>query len=438
MKKRILRLLLLLIMFLFSYGSKTYAKEYVVVIDPGHGGDNLGGFTDQYTEKYLTMETALAMKERLEMYEGVKVILTHDDTESPDISRKDRVEIASRNNADYFFSIHYNMSVDHDLYGTEAWTSAIGDCYSKGQAFGKLWTEEFASKYDLFNRGVKIRLSDKDGTDYYGIIKYATKAGIPAVILEHCHMDHYRDIEVLQQEDITVDFGITDADAVAEFLGLHSDILGIDFSGSNVVFPESPDSYLKPDADPPSVNDISVSYEDDEYAILDIYAKDDSYVQYYAVSTDGGETFSYLNPWNSDPESLETEDTDLIEITVPKTDKEQNIIVRVYDAYDHTLDSDPIKLGAICQADAGDDTAKSSDSGSGTKSDNVDGYSNANGTNGDSDLNDEDGYRNVDVHPDKDGILIFAMIVIIVTVIMLIAIVFIYINRSKGSDNDKT
>lgn len=60
----------------------------VIVIDPGHGGKNLGAQYEGLTEKEMTMITAKAMKEELEKYEGVVVYLTHEGDEN--MSIKDR------------------------------------------------------------------------------------------------------------------------------------------------------------------------------------------------------------------------------------------------------------------------------------------------------------------------------------------------------------
>ena len=68
----------LLFLFWMHVPLSVYADEdpTVIVIDPGHGGDNLGAEFDTYTEKNMTMTVALAMKEELEKYDNVIVYLT--------------------------------------------------------------------------------------------------------------------------------------------------------------------------------------------------------------------------------------------------------------------------------------------------------------------------------------------------------------------------
>ncbi len=81
----------------------------VVVIDPGHGGENNGDESTSQFEKYRTMITAQAMYEELSKYEGVQVYLTR--TEDVDMSLKERAQFANSVNADMVLSIHYNASL---------------------------------------------------------------------------------------------------------------------------------------------------------------------------------------------------------------------------------------------------------------------------------------------------------------------------------------
>ena len=89
----------------------------VIVIDPGHGGENEGTIAGAEKEKYMTMTTARAMYEELSLYDNVEVYLTH--TEDVDMTLEERAEFAKNVNADFLFSIHYNASEYHELFGSE-------------------------------------------------------------------------------------------------------------------------------------------------------------------------------------------------------------------------------------------------------------------------------------------------------------------------------
>ena len=139
-----------------------------IVIDPGHGGENLGGEYEDYTEKEMTMVVARAMKEELEQYEGVTVYLTRDGDQ--ELSLDERCEFAERVGADFLFCLHFNMSEHHTLFGAECWVSAFGENYSKGYGFASV-EMELLQELGLYSRGIKTRLNDR-GTDYYGIIRH--------------------------------------------------------------------------------------------------------------------------------------------------------------------------------------------------------------------------------------------------------------------------
>ena len=112
------RILLFTTVCLLCCPRMVHAQEpVIIVIDPGHGGKNLGAQYDGYVEKDMTMVTAMAMKEELERYENVVVYLTHEtDT---DLSIKARAQFAREKEADFLFCLHYNSSENHNFYGAE-------------------------------------------------------------------------------------------------------------------------------------------------------------------------------------------------------------------------------------------------------------------------------------------------------------------------------
>ena len=67
-------------------------NKLVIVIDPGHGGENLGTIDGETEEKTMTLVTALAMYEELLKYEDIQVFMTR--TTDVDLSLKERAEFA--------------------------------------------------------------------------------------------------------------------------------------------------------------------------------------------------------------------------------------------------------------------------------------------------------------------------------------------------------
>ncbi len=104
-------------------GAAVQAKSNrVVVIDPGHGGSNLGArsVVDGRLEKDLTLDLAKRLAPLLEAA-GWQVFLTR--VNDVEISLPDRVAFAERVHADLFLSLHFN-SLDggsHEQGGLETY-----------------------------------------------------------------------------------------------------------------------------------------------------------------------------------------------------------------------------------------------------------------------------------------------------------------------------
>lgn len=327
--------------FLYIGDIPVYAAQPVtVVLDPGHGGGNLGAEYNGYTEKDMTMIVASAMKEELEKYEGIKVYLTREGDK--DMSLEDRAEFAASKNADFLFCLHFNMSLSHNLFGSEVWTSAFGEEYQEGYAFASA-EMELLEDAGLYPRGIKTRLND-DGEDYYGIIRHSTARGIPSVIIEHCHLDQENDVSFYDTEEKLRRFGILDATAAAKYYGLKSEILGVDYSGYRKTEIPLPDGPVKPDLTEPDVCMIDVEQVKEETGdvSVSVYASDyDSYITYYSYSWDGGESFSDLQRW-------EPRNADFLNFTIHiPSGTVPDIVVNVYNKYDLSTASNHIYLPSM-------------------------------------------------------------------------------------------
>ena len=316
-----------------------HAEPVKIVIDPGHGGENLGGQYGSYTEKYMTMVVAEAMVEELEKYEGIEVYLTRtDDTE---LSLQKRADYAKEVEADFLFCLHFNMSEKHTLYGTEVWVSAFGKCYAEGKSFGDLCLKELCT-LDLYNRGVKTRLN-KDGIDYYGIIQHCEEYGIPAAIIEHCHLDHREDKGRYETTEAMKRLGVLDATAVAKYYGLYSPKLGVDYRKYERPKVEVPSVVMKPDDTEPvkvSLTCLRTKPETGEVNILLTGEDPESGLLYYDYSLNGGTTYSGLQKWEAMGNELECT------LKVP-TDQDISLKCRVYNGYDLDTETESVEIPAL-------------------------------------------------------------------------------------------
>lgn len=296
LKKTFMLSIGLMISILFC-SNQVYAKEQVViVIDPGHGGENLGTTYLPIAEKYYNMTVALYMKERLEEYEDVVVYMTH--TEDIDMSLKERAEYANSVDADFLLSLHFNQSIEHKIYGAEVWIPSEGFLYSQGYGMANEFIKEF-SDMGLFNRGIKTRLG-KNGDDYYGIIRNCALFDIPALIVEHCHVDHPNDISYLKSEDALKEFGYRNADAVARYFALTTKDGSVDNSEYAPLAVPTPNGRVSQDYTKPAYvkAELIISDRYRQYATFHLTAlEQESYIQHYAYSLDNGLTWSMYYPW---------------------------------------------------------------------------------------------------------------------------------------------
>ena len=101
------------------------AGAYTVVIDAGHGGKDAGALGQTAKEKNINLAVALALGQKIKANcPDVKVIYTR----STDvfIELNERANIANRNKADLFISIHTNSTAAGQkgttAHGTETYT----------------------------------------------------------------------------------------------------------------------------------------------------------------------------------------------------------------------------------------------------------------------------------------------------------------------------
>ena len=125
MKKKILFVLLALVSFAsFCAGAE---KKFVLVIDAGHGGNDYGAPGTFSHEKFLTLRYALAFGKMVERNcPDVKVIYTR--TSDCFLQLWQRAEIANKNKADLFISVHINaLDGGRVARGFQTYTLGKGD-----------------------------------------------------------------------------------------------------------------------------------------------------------------------------------------------------------------------------------------------------------------------------------------------------------------------
>jgi len=85
-------------------------KSKIIVVDAGHGGKDPGAIFGSIQEKSLNLDIAKRLRKLL-VAEGYQVIMTRSTDEFIELT--ERADIANRNNADLFISVHNNSMPDN-------------------------------------------------------------------------------------------------------------------------------------------------------------------------------------------------------------------------------------------------------------------------------------------------------------------------------------
>ena len=148
--------------------------NYTIVIDPGHGGKDPGAIGRISREKDLNLTLALRVGELLnQQYPDVKVIYTR----STDvfIPLQTRADIANRNNADLFMSIHTNSAESKAASGVETFI---------------LGTEKMEKNLDVAMRENAVMKLEADyKTTYQGFDPNSIDSYIMFDLMQNAYMD---------------------------------------------------------------------------------------------------------------------------------------------------------------------------------------------------------------------------------------------------------
>lgn len=151
--------------------TKTSNKE-LVVIDPGHGGFDIGATVKSIEEKALALKTATLVKQYLHQ-KGYRVILTR--SRDVFISLTKRTNIANDTKSKLFVSIHFNAFKNPQAKGIEIYY------YNKGSKWRQNASKKLAQTVldgmiattGAKNRGVK--------TGNFHVIR---ETNMPAILIE--------------------------------------------------------------------------------------------------------------------------------------------------------------------------------------------------------------------------------------------------------------
>ena len=226
----------------------------------GHGGEWTGcaNGSKGLVEKDLTLKIANYLKDMLNQYYNVNVIMTHDGVTFPNNDAGDlaaRAMIARNNNADLYVSLHIDDNNDRNVQGATVYVTSRTELpkYKEGMTkLGNMILNHLnqigisTSKFGVVNDKLcndhepVYQYYDGSQADYYGDIRHAMKgdtdglgpdfrdgSGISTVLIEHCYMNNSHDVQFLDNEEGLKKLAQADCNAIAEYfeLRLNKDVV---------------------------------------------------------------------------------------------------------------------------------------------------------------------------------------------------------------------
>jgi N-acetylmuramoyl-L-alanine amidase len=203
----------------------TYGNR-VIVIDPGHGGSNVGTHSvlDGRLEKEFTLDWAKRLAPLLES-NGWKVFLTR--TSDVTVSNLDRVVFAEAHHADLFISLHFNSTPDRDRKPSGLETYCItptGMPSTLTRGFSDVWSQVFPNNaFDAQNLQLAVRvqsaLSRATGIEDRGVSHSRFDTVLrgqnrPAILIEGGFMSNPHEARLIENPEFRQKLAEAVADAL--------------------------------------------------------------------------------------------------------------------------------------------------------------------------------------------------------------------------------
>lgn len=219
--------------------------KIVIVIDPGHGGVDGGSDKGTVPEKVYNLKLSMYLRDALEETGLFEVHMTRETDEY--LKYLPRVLVAKEAGADLVISMHCNTVYESWVSGSSAYVSLIEDyCaddianllldYLGGATTiprGKVYTRadtgdslgvyywDYEKQWDMPGAWWLGKVSD-----YYSMITWSTKFGIPSVIIEHGYLTNWNDLAVLDNDECLRAMAQAEADALVANYGGHEHQFG--------------------------------------------------------------------------------------------------------------------------------------------------------------------------------------------------------------------
>lgn len=156
-------------------------RQYVVYLDPGHGGSDPGSSGNGIIEKDLNLKLALGVRDRLQNL-GVKVIMSRETDKF--VALQDISGGANAANPDVFVSIHQNSYTTAGPYGIETYYNKDID-----KPIASSLQSNLIKNTSAYNRGVK-----------FGDLHVVRETNMPASLVECGFLSNPDEASLLKSE----------------------------------------------------------------------------------------------------------------------------------------------------------------------------------------------------------------------------------------------
>lgn len=206
-------------------------KPLVVVLDPGHGGSDIGAANGTEVEKILTLQVAQRVASILRS-NGYRVYLTRTKDQGVNTPERDlnhdhhidhadeydaRTLFANRHHANVFVSIHFDANGDPSLHGTHGYYCPARPFWRKSARLANLVTRSISvsvqrAGYLSPNNGVQTDVADvvaQMRADYPWFLvlgpsrpRFLTGTAMPGALIETLYLSSPRDEAALHKRTV--------------------------------------------------------------------------------------------------------------------------------------------------------------------------------------------------------------------------------------------
>ncbi|WFA09292.1 N-acetylmuramoyl-L-alanine amidase [Tissierella sp. Yu-01] len=205
-------ILLILIVLLWNKNKQESNEElgttediFKVVIDPGHGGKDVGTIgTSGLYEKDFTLSLAKKVNEILGKEDRVQIYMTREDDTFISTKDKYRPKFANDLDADLYISIHGNAYESSNVFGTETY----------------YYNEESKYLAEIIHKNVVKSTGFKDRGVRKEDLFVVRKTDMPSVLLEVGYLTNPQEEQQMFDDELQYSTAESICEGIKEYLGI--------------------------------------------------------------------------------------------------------------------------------------------------------------------------------------------------------------------------